>query len=1112
MSRRKEKLRKAKAKAREEAKARTLARMESTDLEPNLVSEKRNSRPHKTNHQPSLTKKASSFLQQAVDPIQSGSKQSEHERKDFHPNKLSRKLGIDNNVDFKGGRILEDKVFWIDVPVESGKVNHLSGYIECSSDENAHAALVIFDFGDYQVSPEFLQRNRLVRSKIGVYSYLQTEKGSCTWARHIFIPESVSELRLGFRGWENKYKISILKSITVSIDTHQLRLAKELASVSKQLLALLSELDCSESKLGALKEETEFYKLAAAEAAEGQERLKNHLSYQLGYTLIYGFKSVGAFFKLPLALREVQKTSKLRNAQYGKADLEEISQPVCRAIIPDGWTELGDEVLWSNHEVDAKSHVSIIVATRFHIFVTDKKNQAVFLLRCLDENDHVIEVKKDRLGWSKRFGCHFKHLANTVGDRSVIHSFVAPDTCKKVQVGFSLLQVTEGDSVSINYIDVKSRKVDRSRDAVVAEKRLSVWTKLDAAGLSEHFPVKELLSSSISLASEFNVSAGESRDLAVLLFQCFDKEGKPIDFPGAGLAWSKYFKSFFKYLPNSDSSDIAVHSFVAPKGAVSVRLGIKRFKAKDGDSISVRNIELKQQPKKESELFIPPSKQAADISIVEWPQYDSQKPCVIGVMDEFTSSCFEENLNLIQPRPDNWYALAEKYKPVMFFIESAWKGNYGSWQYRVANYATKPELEIDQISQYAKEKGIPCVFWNKEDPVHHDKFMESAGVASHIFTTDANMVNSYVEKTGNKKVFPLPFAAQPALHKPAPLEGRIARSCFAGSWYHGRHPERSAVMGWLLRAGQRFGLDIYDRNFGTGTFEFPEEFHASVKGKLTYKALCEKYSKYRVFLNVNSITDSPTMFSRRVFELMACGTPVVSTYAKGIEELFDSEAVWFVHTEAEAEEAIQTLLTDDKEWLRRSLLGIREVFAKHTYTHRLNYIFEQTGLDIQLANEPLLLFIAKVQTACELQKMYSFIEMQSYKNIRLIIECASGQDSNEFPVPENVSVGGPEYISKVLDQEVSEFNAVGYLSSVQEIGYGENYAKDLVNSMRYEPTADGWGKSLGHDQYVFNQPTRFDCMIWPPEVFIEKWANGSCLREISSPSIFCTDSSEFIIS
>ena len=261
----------------------------------------------------------------------------------------------------------------------------------------------------------------------------------------------------------------------------------------------------------------------------------------------------------------------------------------------------------------------------------------------------------------------------------------------------------------------------------------------------------------------------------------------------------------------------------------------------------------------------------------------------------------------------------------------------------MAQYAFKPGNEIEQICTYAKQKGIPTIFWNKEDPVHHDKFMCSAKMVDHIFTTDANMIDSYKAKTGNSSAHALPFAAQPELHYPAPLGERNSRVCFAGSWYGNRHAERGEAMRWLLEAAKPYGLDIYDRNYGSGNFPFPDNLNDNVIGSLPYKELCEKHRQYRVFINVNSVTDSPTMFARRVFELMACGTPVVSTYSKGIEHLFESGAVWMVNSKEEAEQAFQTLMTDDEEWQRRSEAGIQEVFAKHTYAHRLNQILKTIG-------------------------------------------------------------------------------------------------------------------------------------------------------------------------
>ncbi|WP_287123979.1 glycosyltransferase [Chromohalobacter sp.] len=506
--------------------------------------------------------------------------------------------------------------------------------------------------------------------------------------------------------------------------------------------------------------------------------------------------------------------------------------------------------------------------------------------------------------------------------------------------------------------------------------------------------------------------------------------------------------------------------------------------------------------------FSPPSAAAQEISILGWPAPpDNGKPLVLAVMDEFTEGCFGSDLRLLQPRPDNWYGLAKKYSPSLVFIESAWKGNGGSWQYRVGSYNNKPGQELDQIASWARQENIPSVFWNKEDPVHHDKFMEAAGLADHIFTTDQNMVESYKKRTGRQSVHALPFAAQPTLHKPAPLRGRLKKSCFAGSWYGNRHAERGEAMKWLLASANKFGLDIFDRNHGTGIFPFPEEYQGGIRGSLPYLELCKEYPRYRVFLNVNSVTDSPTMFSRRVFELMACGTPVVSTYARGIEELFESDAVWLVNSEEEAEEAIHTLLNDDAEWRRRSLAGIREVFSSHTYAHRLNSVFEAIGSDERIETMPKLLLVASVETPAEIDQLLSFAEGQHYRNFQLLIKTSDASSGYEGAIPENVELVASEQLAKGVQQcESNGYQAVGRVSTSHS--YGTYFLQDLVNAMSYQPEADGWAKACNEDAFAYDVETRLCAAIWQPKAFKPEWLNSEDLS-LSSNSLFCTDTDEF---
>ncbi|MDX1751272.1 MAG: glycosyltransferase [Methylophaga sp.] len=659
------------------------------------------------------------------------------------------------------------------------------------------------------------------------------------------------------------------------------------------------------------------------------------------------------------------------------------------------------------------------------------------------------------------------------------------------------------------------KSVVSQKSPAKTQPRLGEFSQLQAVELPQKDPLWHKISVKpgqqlvIEAASEYRNVKGVQNRKAVLLINCFNADGKPVDKPCGKMSKSGHLKAYFKYLPCTKNKVHEVHSFTVPKGVSEIKLGLCGFNKGDSEQIFVKDLKVRpKQDKSQPTQFVAPSAQAAEISILGWPEYpENEKPYVIGIMDEFTTGCFEQDVNLIQPRPDNWYALAEKYKPKLFFIESAWKGNYGSWQYRVADYANKPGQEIAHICQYAREKGIPTLFWNKEDPVHHQKFMCSAKLVDHIFTTDANMKDSYQAKTGNLSVHAMPFAAQPVLHKPGPLRGRLPRSCFAGSWYGNRHAERGEAMRWLLQAANHHGLDIFDRNYGTGIFPFPEEYQNGIKGSLPYKALCDEYSRYRIFLNVNSVTDSPTMFSRRVFELMACGTPIVSTYAKGIDKLFESDAVWMVHSQKEADEAIHVLMTNDVEWRRRSLAGIREVFSRHTYAHRLNDIFVRLGIETHLPTDPAIALVAEAHSQAELEVLDQFARKQSYRTFQLGIACTPGLAQLAGALSENITLLQPGQKAAWLTKQQAEYGIGGWIAP--RCQYGEHYLQDLANATIYEPAAIGWAKALDQDRFAYGGEALLGGTLWKMAEFLKQPVRTSSVERISRPDLYLADSDQF---
>ena len=325
------------------------------------------------------------------------------------------------------------------------------------------------------------------------------------------------------------------------------------------------------------------------------------------------------------------------------------------------------------------------------------------------------------------------------------------------------------------------------------------------------------------------------------------------------------------------------------------------------------------------------------------------------ISDKLTHDSLKEESCVIIKNitPLNYKLVLKFWKPDILFVESAWQGYKEKWKYKIASYPDYPKRnnkKLAKVVSYAKSLGIPTVFWNKEDGVHFDRFINSAKLFDHIFTVDENCISKYKAIVDEKvTVNSLIFAVQSKFHNFTGFNFKSTKANFVGSYSTHVHDKRRYWQDMMFEEASKIdGLAIFDRNSDrkSSNYRYPKFENMEVFPSVSYMETARIYKDYLISLNVNTIEDSPTMFSRRLIEIIACGGIAITNNTSAVEKYFKEYCFTF-ETKEELEELLKRFQKDglsnnDKEKLK---LGAEYVAQNHTWTHRIEEIRRVIGLN-----------------------------------------------------------------------------------------------------------------------------------------------------------------------
>ncbi len=447
----------------------------------------------------------------------------------------------------------------------------------------------------------------------------------------------------------------------------------------------------------------------------------------------------------------------------------------------------------------------------------------------------------------------------------------------------------------------------------------------------------------------------------------------------------------------------------------------------------------------------------------DWPDLPPRRSTRVGIIaDPFTLAAFKYEWDQVELRQSDWASQLDDLDLV--FVESAWAGNGKDWQYQVTG-PNAPSSSLVELLSTCRDRGIPTVFWNKEDPTHFEEFLYAARLCDWVFTTDSECVDRYREALGHSRVAAMPFAVQERVCNPVRVTSghQPLGTAFAGTWFAHKYPERREQMRLLFDAALKVESDenrfeIFSRFQGIDEkYEFPEPYSSHVVGSLDYDRMLSAYRSYKVFLNVNTVTTSPTMCARRVLEITACGTPVVSTPAPSLSPFLGNGIVQ-VDDPAAAMKAIGLLVGDEDARARLVHEGQRRLWQRHTYGHRVDDVLGCVAIGNPApVSLPSVSVLASTIRPQQLDHLLEQVACQRDVDVELLVATHGFEDVTlaqrarqlgldnvgAVPMPATASLG------ECLNTLAAHASGAVFSKMDDDDFYGEHYLEDLLWALRF---------------------------------------------------------------
>lgn len=351
-----------------------------------------------------------------------------------------------------------------------------------------------------------------------------------------------------------------------------------------------------------------------------------------------------------------------------------------------------------------------------------------------------------------------------------------------------------------------------------------------------------------------------------------------------------------------------------------------------------------------------------------------------------------------------------------------------------------------------------------------------------MFTTDLESIPIYKKLLGHERIGLLPFAISSSVYHPIEIGPRKNAVCFAGSYYR-HHTKRCLSFEHIFNQIIPYmQFVIYNRNSHpeNANYQFPEKYQPWIKGTLPVERMEEAYKGYRFGLTMNTVVDSSTMMARRIVELMASNTVVVSNPCKAVELMFGNLALQ--EQENDFNRTLITLSQDNVMYKKIRLLALRKVLTEHTYVNRLRYMVAHVLQEQSEVTQYRVCIVSLVKNQMEAKRMLAAIRRQTYEELEWVFISETDIRSEQ-----KVKVIGEEKMNSL--DSLSDCDYYAYFSPKHY--YGSHYIEDMIIALSYSSV-----QVIGKGSYYQKQANE---LIWKEVVPEYSYGRGISMEQCLIP-------------